>query len=76
MPSNEKYGTTKGAMVIAGLFVVLWGLTVLAMIESWGAIFFTFVIAAVIVIPFMAVCAGAIMIYTFAVHGYAHVRNR
>lgn len=72
---NAKYRTNLGAVVIAGIFVVLWGVTVAALIEEWGGIAFTFAVAAFLIIPFLAVCAVVIMLYMFAVHGYAKTRG-
>ena len=72
---NAKYRTTTGAVVIGGIFVVLWGVTVAALIEQWGAIAFTFVVAAFLIIPFLTVCTAVIMVYMFAVHGYAKTRG-
>lgn len=72
---NEKFRTNLGAIVIAGLFVVLWGLTVAALVDELGAIFFTFVIAALLIIPFTTVCAVVVLIYTYAVHGYANAKG-
>ncbi len=73
---NRDYKTNRGSAVIAGIFVVLWGLTLAAMVESMGAVFFTFVIGALMIIPFMTVCACVIMVYNLAVHGYAHAKSR
>ena len=72
---NREYNTNAGAAVIAGIFVVLWGLTLASMIQSTGQVFFSVVIGAVVAIPFMAVCVGVIMVYTFAVHGYANAKR-
>lgn len=72
---NAKFRTNRGAIVIAGIFAVLWGLTVAALIEELGAVFFTFVIAVLMIIPFMTVCAVAIAIYMFSVHGYAKAKG-
>ena len=65
-----------GAAVIAGVFVVLWVLMLLALIEEWGAIFFTFVIAALMILPLLAVCSCVIMVYMFTVHGIANAKAR
>ncbi len=73
---NERYRTNLGSLVIAVVFVLLWVLTVYELVQRWGAIFFTFAIGAVIVIPYMAVCAGVIMMYTLAVHGAAKAKSR
>lgn len=73
---NRTFRTNQGAIVIAGLFVVLWGLTVAGLVEKLGAIFFTFVIGVLLIIPFTTVCAVVIAIYMFAVHGYANTRKR
>ena len=73
---NRDYGTMRGAKVIAGIFVMLWGLTCAALVESAGLSAFAIVIGALITIPFMAVCTGVIMIYMFAVHGYANLKAR
>lgn len=72
---NAKYRTTIGAVVIGGIFVMLWGVTVASLIEEWGAIFFTYVVAALLIIPFLAVCAAVIALYMFAVHGYAKTKE-
>ena len=73
---NEQFRTNRGAIVVAVIFVLLWALTLWGLIESWGATFFTFVIGFLMIIPFMAVCAGVIMIYMFAVHAYANAKYR
>ena len=73
---NRKYRTNRGAVVITVVFALLWVLMLLALIEEWGAVFFTFVVSALMLIPFMAVCAGAIMIYMFAIHAKANARAR
>ena len=72
---NRKYHTNMGAAVIGGCFVLLWFVTVAALVEQWGAIFFTFVVSALLIIPYFAVCAAVIMLYMLAVHGYAKARD-
>lgn len=72
---NEKFRTNQGAIVIAVLFLMLWGVMLAGLIERWGPEFFTFVIAALLLIPFATVCGAAIMVYMFAVHGYAKAKG-
>lgn len=73
---NREHRTTRGALVIALIFLVLWILTIASLIEEWGAIFFTFVVGALILIPYMTVCAGAIALYMFVVHARANAKAR
>ena len=73
---NKKYRTTAGAVVIAGVFTMFWGVTVAALLEQWGPRAFTFVVSAILVVPFLTVCAAVIMLYMFAVHGFAKARSR
>ena len=73
---NRKHKTNLGAAVIAVVFALLWVLMLFALIEEWGAVFFTFVVSALMLIPFMAVCAGAIMLYMFIVHAKANAKMR
>lgn len=73
---NEKFRTNRGAVVIAGLFTVLWGFTVAGLVDMWGAVFATFLIGVLLIIPFTTVCAVAIMIYMFSVHGFAKHKGR
>ncbi len=72
---NRKYGTNKGAAVIGGFFVLLWLVTVAALVEQWGAILFTWIVSALLIIPYFTVCAAVIMLYMFAVHGYAKAKG-
>ena len=73
---NKRYRTNAGAVVIAAVFLALWGVTVAALVEQWGAIFFTFVISGLLLLPFATVGACAIMLYMFAVHGVAAMKDR
>ena len=73
---NARYRTNTGAVVIGVLFLALWGVIVAGLVEQWGAVFFTFVVAVLLLLPVTTVAACAIMLYMFAVHGYAAMRNR
>lgn len=73
---NQKFRTNKGAVVIGVIFTVLWGLMVAALVQQWGAVAFTFVVSALLLIPFFTVCVGVIMLYTFAVHAWARYKGR
>ncbi|MCA1789558.1 MAG: hypothetical protein LC667_06810 [Thioalkalivibrio sp.] len=66
----------KDSAVIGVIFFILWGLTVAGLVEQWGAIFFTFVVSALLLIPFFTVCLGVIMLYNFAVHAYVKLRDQ
>ena len=68
---NQRYQTNKAAIVIAILFVPIYGLVVAGLIEEWGPKFFTFVISALLLLPTMVVYSVVLMIYCFAVHGVA-----
>ena len=74
---NEQHRTTRGAIIILILFVPLYGLLVYGLIDEWGARFFTFVIAALMLIPVMTVYGVVTAIYMSCVHGAAALkRNR
>lgn len=72
---NQNFRTNTGAVVIAVIFFALWGLMVAGLVEQWGAILFTFVVSALLLIPFFTVCLGVIMVYMFAVHAYVKLRD-
>lgn len=73
---NQRFRTNTGALVILAVFLLLWAVTVAGLVERWGAIFFTFVVAVLLLLPFLTVCAGVVMLYMFAVHGYARAKDR
>ncbi|MEE4329913.1 MAG: hypothetical protein V2J10_03540 [Wenzhouxiangella sp.] len=72
---NRRYRTNTGAVVIGILFLGVWGLLVAGLIEQWGAIFFTFVVAALLLLPVGTVAVCVIAVYMFAVHAFARLRN-
>lgn len=72
---NRRYRTNTGAVVIGVVFLGIWGLLVASLIEQWGAIFFTFVIAVLLLLPVGTVAVCVIAIYMFAVHGFARLRE-
>ncbi len=73
---NEKFRTNRGAVVIGVIFAMLWGVTVAGLVQESGAVAFTFVVSALLLIPFFTVCVGVIMLYTLAVHAWASYKNR
>lgn len=73
---NEKFRTTRGAVVIGVIFAVLWGVTVVGLVQDRGAVAFTFVVSALLLVPFFTVSVGVIMLYTLAVHAYARHKGR
>jgi len=73
---NKRWGTNKGAVVIGVIFLGVWGLIVAALIEQWGAVFFTFVVAALMLIPVATVAVCVIALYTLLVHAIANARQR
>ncbi|MEM7469519.1 MAG: hypothetical protein AAF387_21935 [Pseudomonadota bacterium] len=72
---NQQYRTNRGAAVIAGIFVLIYVFIVFALIEQWGAIFFTFVISVLMLLPVATVCGVVIMFYTFSVHAWANSKS-
>ena len=72
---NRTYGTNKGAIVIGLVFLGIYGLGVASLIEEWGPRFFTFVISALLVIPFLAVTSCAIALYMGLVHVCANMKS-
>ena len=72
---NEQYRTTRGATIILILFVPLYGFLVYGLIEEWGMRFFTFVIAALMLLPMMALYGVVTAIYMFSVHGTAAIKR-
>ena len=73
---NEQHGTTRGAVVIALLFVPIYALVVAGMIEQMGARALTFVVAGLLVIPLLAVYGVVTMVYMYTVHGVAALKRR
>jgi len=73
---NRSYRTNTGAVVIGVVFAGVWALLVAGMIEQWGPIFFTFVIAVLLLLPVFTVAACVIAIYMYIVHGVAAARRR
>jgi hypothetical protein len=73
---NRTYRTNPAAIAIGVVFLGVWGVMVAAMIEQWGAVFFTFVVAVLLLIPVGTVAVCVIAIWTLAVHAFANARRR
>lgn len=73
---NRTFRTSRGAIVISVVFVILWAMMVGGLVEQWGFTLFSVVIGVLLIVPFTTVCAVVITIYMFAVHGYANTRHR
>lgn len=71
---NRKHRTNRGAAIIATLCALVWILMLFGMIESMGAKFATFLIWALLALPFGTVCTGIIMLYLATVHGLANFK--
>ena len=72
---NRTYRTNTGSVVIAVIFLGIWGMVVADLVGRWGAVFFTFVVSVLLLLPFSVVCACAILLYTLAVHGWARTKD-
>jgi len=73
---NRTYRTNLGAIVIGLIFLGVWGVLVAGLIEQWGAVFFTFVIATLLLLPVFTVAVCVITLYMYVVHGVARLRSR
>ena len=72
---NKKYGVNKGMVLIALVFLAVYVVIVISLVERWGPQFFTWVIAALMLLPVGAVCAGAVALYGLTVHALANRRR-
>ncbi len=73
---NKKYRTNRGAVIIGIACLGIWGLIVAELVNRCGAILFSYVVSALMLIPMFAVYSVLLLIYMGSVHGFANLKAR
>ena len=73
---NREYKTNRGSAIIGLFAIALWALVATVVVDEYGISAFAVVVSVLLVLPVAGVGLIAVVIYNFAVHGIAHLRER